>query len=336
MLISCLNAQNLYHNINMRRLFLTALLSIFCVCITNGQELFVRDGYCSYSGGESSNEDIYTFSSDDEANDAVERILRYTGLKKNFLIKAANVNNAEASIKGNTRYIVYNQEFMLRVKKVTNTDWSAISIMAHEIGHHLQGHTLLSGGSRPNIELEADKYSGFILQKMGATLEQAKVAMASIASEQGSDTHPGKQARFAAITNGWIEAKDLTSTPDPNKKPDPKPTPQPEAKPTQPASQQPSNPQPSSPTQPATFYISRCVFANDPNGYFVTNTNLIVSINQFGQVVTVGQKVPPTYSNFAWMYKTPYTTYGVSFQGQIFGTYPNGQPMQVGYVTNPN
>jgi hypothetical protein len=313
-------------------------VAIFCITIlffnapvqVGGQELFVRDAYCSYTGDNDIAEDIYTFSSDEEANLAVERILKYTGLKKNFLIKAANVNNAEASIRGNTRFILYNQEFMLRVKKVTNTDWSAISIMAHEIGHHLQGHTLLPGGSRPNIELEADKYSGFILQKMGATLEQAKAAMSSIASEQGSETHPGKQARLAAITNGWIEARDLTSPPDPNKKPDTSPTQQPETKP------QPTNPQPTNPTQTAVFYVSRCVFANDPNAYFVTNTNLIVAINQYGQVVTVGQKIPPTYPNFAWMYRTPYVTYGVTFQGYIYGTYPNGQPMQVGYVTNPN
>lgn len=313
-----------------KQILFTIFLLFVGLSFLKGQELFVRDGYCTYAGDENSTEDIYTFSSDEEANTAVERILKYTGLKKNFLIKAANVSNAEASIKGTTRYILYNQEFMLRVKKVTNTDWSAISIMAHEIGHHLQGHTLLLGGSRPNIELEADKYSGFVLQKMGATLEQAKIAMASIAGEQGSETHPGKQARLTAITNGWIEARDLASTPDPNKKPDVNPTPQTENSP------QPTNPQPTNPTQPAIFYVSRCVFLNDANAYFVTNTNLIVSTNQYGQVVTVGQKIPSTYPNFAWMYRTPYVTYGVTFQGQIFGTYPNGQPMQVGYVTNPN
>ena len=146
-----------------KQILFTIFLLFVGLSFLKGQELFVRDGYCTYAGDENSTEDIYTFSSDEEANTAVERILKYTGLKKNFLIKAANVSNAEASIKGTTRYILYNQEFMLRVKKVTNTDWSAISIMAHEIGHHLQGHTLLLGGSRPNIELEADKYSGFVL-----------------------------------------------------------------------------------------------------------------------------------------------------------------------------
>ena len=34
-------------------------------------------------------------------------------------------------------------------------------------------HTLERGGSRPEIELEADEFSGFVLRKMGATLPQA-------------------------------------------------------------------------------------------------------------------------------------------------------------------
>ena len=294
------------------------------------QELFTRDSYCSFTGDEDEEEDVYVFTSDQEAEAAVERILKYTGLKKNFIIKAANVSNAEASIKGTTRYILYNQDFMLKVRQNTKTDWSATSIMAHEIGHHLQGHTLLPGGSRPNIELEADKYSGFVLQKMGATLEEAKAAMNSIASDQGSSTHPGRQARLAAITNGWLEARDLALPPNSGKQPGTTPTQQPETMPTQP-----TNPSPGGPGQQTVTYISRCVFLNDPNAYYVTNTNLIVSFNQFGQSVVIGQRIPPTYPNFAWMYKTPYITYGVSYQGYIFGTYPNGQPMQVGYVTNP-
>lgn len=311
----------------MKNLFLLTMIGAFlCTTEVKAQELLVRDSYCSYTD-ETSPTNVYTFNSDEEANNTVEKILKYTGLKKNFIIKAANVSNAEASISGTTRYILYNQNFILQIRNATNTNWSAISIMAHEIGHHLQGHTLLRTGSRPNIELEADKYSGFILQKMGATLEQAKAAMSLIAGDQDSETHPGKQARLAAITNGWMEAKDLASPPTPDSKPDSTPAQQPTT--------QPSNPQPGTPSPSTVFYVSRCVFNNDPNSYYITNTNQIVSFNQYGQAVIIGQKNPPTYTNFAWMYQTPYITYGVDFQGYIYGTYPNGQLMIVGYVTNP-
>ncbi|MEK8018775.1 MAG: hypothetical protein VSS75_018030, partial [Candidatus Parabeggiatoa sp.] len=69
-------------------------------------------------------------------------------------------------------------------------------------------HTLpQSGGNRHKQELESDQYSGFILQKMGASLNEALAAMKVLSSEQASSTHPGKQARLAAITKGWNESK---------------------------------------------------------------------------------------------------------------------------------
>ncbi|MCB0840063.1 MAG: hypothetical protein KDE26_22770 [Bacteroidetes bacterium] len=166
------------------------------------------DASCSFTGT-LSEEQIYGFASDNEAKAALDRIMRYTGLPANFNIQAANVPNAAAAIYGSKRYILYSQYFMQRIKDQTRTDWSAVSILAHEIGHHLSGHTLDNIGSRPNKELEADKFSGFILYKMGATLEEARVAMENVATDEGSDTHPSKSGRLAAITNGWIEAQQL-------------------------------------------------------------------------------------------------------------------------------
>lgn len=177
--------------------------------------------YCSYYGEAPTNSAVYTFTSDNEAKQALERIMKVTGLPTNFNIMAANVPNACAVIKCPTAnscecYILYNQDFMMRVRDMTHTNWSEISILAHEIGHHLSGHTLDNLGSRPEIELEADKFSGFVLGKMGATLADAKVAMELIGSGSGSSTHPAKDARLAAIVNGWREAtanKNTTSTP---------------------------------------------------------------------------------------------------------------------------
>lgn len=49
---------------------------------------------------------------------------------------------------------------MNSVKLLTVNDFSQWSIHAHEIGHHLSGHTLTSGGDRHQQELEADEFSG--------------------------------------------------------------------------------------------------------------------------------------------------------------------------------
>lgn len=111
------------------------------------KELVVNGG-CNYDG-EPFDLKVYTFESDAAAVAAVDRILDPLGLVRNFDVRAADVSNAAAVIDGETRYLLYNQEFIRRVKAVTRTDWAAISIMAHEIGHHLNGHTLVPGGSRP-------------------------------------------------------------------------------------------------------------------------------------------------------------------------------------------
>lgn len=121
--------------------------------------------------------------------------------------------------------------------------------MAHEIGHHLQGHTLVPGGSRPPSELEADDFSGFTLYQMGAELEDAQKAMATFGDPNGSATHPPRDQRLVAIEKGWDRAKKLHprsgGVAKPNEVPDlePIPTPQKDLPPT-------STPQRPSPLPP--------------------------------------------------------------------------------------
>ena len=47
------------------------------------------------------------------------------------------------------RYLLYNPKFLAAVNRAGHTDWAGISILAHEMGHHLNGHTLRAGGSQP-------------------------------------------------------------------------------------------------------------------------------------------------------------------------------------------
>jgi len=128
------------------------------------------------------------------------------GLDANFKIKIGNVPNVEANIRHHQRYIVYNPDFITRVNMAANDKWPAIFILAHEIGHHLEGHTIRGTNSRPAIELEADEFAGYAVCKMGATLEQAQMAMHIIANMEASKTHPGRDDRLAAIKKGWDKA----------------------------------------------------------------------------------------------------------------------------------
>ncbi len=166
--------------------------------------IFTRDQIC----------DHYGFMSNDEAELVVEKIMERIGLQPNFIVlECPNLNNAFAvNLKadiGCLRYIIYDNHFLEKVDFSTETDWAAVSIIAHEIGHHLNGHTLDGVGSRPDKELESDEFSGFALQMLGASLEQAQAAMNKLASERDSQTHPGKSRRLAAIERGWKNAEAL-------------------------------------------------------------------------------------------------------------------------------
>jgi hypothetical protein len=168
--------------------------------------IFTADS-CSYFG-EKLPAKVTMFEADTDAVAVTKQILDAVNLTPNFEIKVGGVPNAAAIIIEGKRYIMYDQFFMRNLTQKTGTKWAAISVMAHEVGHHLNGHTLDGKGSRPTLELEADRFSGGVLQKMGATLLEARSGMESFGSESASQTHPAKRDRLAAITNGWLASCD--------------------------------------------------------------------------------------------------------------------------------
>ena len=143
---------------------------------------------------------------DDGATKVIALIMETLGLEASFEARRAKVPNAAAVVYQGKRYILYNPTFIGAMNKAAGTPWAAIAILAHEIGHHLNGHTLDGKGSMPAIELEADEFSGFVLRKMGASLPEAQVAMRILASAKATKTHPARSDRLLAIASGWNHA----------------------------------------------------------------------------------------------------------------------------------
>lgn len=142
------------------------------------------------------------------AQEMLAEIMKVIGLVPNFELKEANVQNVEASISHRKRYILYNPEYISWINNATNDKWAAFALLAHEVGHHLNGHTMRRNGSRPALELEADEFAGFVLYQLGASLEQSQEVMKFIAKTTASDTHPARTSRMHAIQNGWNKAAD--------------------------------------------------------------------------------------------------------------------------------
>lgn len=149
-----------------------------------------------------------SFTTAAQGRQIAERILDAVGLNANFEIQPANIENAAAVVYGGKRYVLYNPTFVNNLIKTTGTEWAAISVLAHEIGHHLDGHTVTATGSQPAKELEADEFSGYVLRKMGASLAQAQAAMKTLATTRATYTHPAQYDRLAAIEYGWNHADD--------------------------------------------------------------------------------------------------------------------------------
>lgn len=148
------------------------------------------------------------FKSVYEAESLVKLMLDSVKWKENFRIKEQNgINNAYATIINRVRWIVYDNIFLENLDSYAATKWASISVLAHEIGHHYYNHVVKSQGSNIPSEIEADRFSGYVLQLMGASLEQSLAAMEKIGSEKASSSHPAKRDRLNAITAGWNMAK---------------------------------------------------------------------------------------------------------------------------------
>ncbi len=148
--------------------------------------------------------------SNGHAERVVDRILKPIGLLRNFsVMECPNTENCFATVVKGERFIIYDGAFMAQIEEDTETDWSAISIMAHEIGHHLQGHTIDGKGGQPQKEIEADRFSGFVLHQLGASLDESMVAIRALGNDHATRTHPAKGPRMEAVRKGWVDAEEL-------------------------------------------------------------------------------------------------------------------------------
>lgn len=148
------------------------------------------------------------FASVYEARAILNNMLDSIKWKQNFSVREENgIRNAYATIIRNARWIIYDNDFLEDIDAYAATKWASVSVLAHEMGHHYYNHVVGGQGSTPPKEIEADAFSGYVMQKMGATLNESLAAMNAIATDQASATHPGKRDRLAAITRGWNTAK---------------------------------------------------------------------------------------------------------------------------------
>ena len=189
-------------------------LSFYSLCIPTlaAQEHMTLTASCNFATADSL-EAVYIYEPSTEALQIVERIMEMNVLPQNFIVRTADCNNALATTVNGQRYILYSTRFLENLKQEASTRWAAYSVLAHEVGHHLSNHDLEETDARirKRYELEADKFAGGILYRLGATLEEAQAGINTFSLEGETSTHPAKRARLEAVTVGWKKAQELAS-----------------------------------------------------------------------------------------------------------------------------
>lgn len=148
------------------------------------------------------------FASVYEAKSILKNMLDTIQWKENFNVREENgIRNAYATIIRNARWIIYDNNFLEDIDSYSATKWASISVLAHEMGHHYYNHVVNATGSTPPKEIEADAFSGYVMHRLGANLNESLAAMNAIASDRASASHPAKRDRLAAITRGWNAGK---------------------------------------------------------------------------------------------------------------------------------
>jgi len=120
----------------------------------------------------------------------------------NFTLGIALMNNAYAVIRGNERFIAVDPNWLEK-------NPARLLVIAHEIGHHVCGHTV--GMLRDNPwakELEADTFSGFAMRKVEEKFQTINLNIAlswanALYNPEPTPTHPPAAMRVQAITNGY-------------------------------------------------------------------------------------------------------------------------------------
>ncbi|MBC7774394.1 MAG: thrombospondin type 3 repeat-containing protein [Phycisphaerae bacterium] len=189
-------------------LFVISAALTFSTTVFSQKGLHVVHG-CAYKTA-TEDADLYTFASSEEAEHIVSEICNAMGVSQNFDIRSANVENALATNDGPRRIILYSTVFLKKFNEDARTRWAAYSVLAHEIGHHFNGHDFgePNPGKRKTMELEADRFSGSALRLLGANLDEAKAGIETFALQGEQAMHPSAKARTEALANGWNQMQE--------------------------------------------------------------------------------------------------------------------------------
>ena len=134
--------------------------------------------------------------------DRIERSLGFS-VEIEVFITANREDNAFATLVEGRKLLVVDAEFIEQANRDAGTDWAAVEIIAHEVGHHIAS---FSDDSYVD-ELNADYWSGQTLQRLGASVDAAARSMMATGDPSDTATHPNRKRRAQVVAEGWRDAR---------------------------------------------------------------------------------------------------------------------------------
>jgi len=133
----------------------------------------------------------------------VNQIKKALRFQANFeILIAEQEDNAFATVANGRKVLVVDVDFLDNLNRMSKTEWAAIQVIAHEIGHHIAGFL----PDRHASELDADYWSGQSLQRLGSSETAATRAILTVGTETDTSSHPNKYRRRDVIKRGWEDA----------------------------------------------------------------------------------------------------------------------------------
>lgn len=257
-----------------------------------------------------------------EARNQVARVVHASGLEMNLELVPDYSSPAAAQMINGQRVILFDPRFMAQVADKICPDWGAMSILAHEVGHHLAGHTLRPAAEPWRDELEADQFSGFVLARLGATEVETLSAASNILPEQATPTHPGRKDRIAAILHGWQNAEAMLNAEVDQAR---------HGRGLVPMRQDRYEPAADGARASDLDLVARLILFADPNDYYIARSGRVDSYDGI-QRRPVGRKSLPNSPNYAWALATNAARLDVDYGGRVFIRLPSGAVDEVGAV----
>lgn len=295
------------------------------------------------------NDDVIAYKS-------VLKLVKETGLDQNFLIIPEDISTAAAYLEEQDRFLAYNKDYIKKIygEDGFSRDWVAVGKVAHEIGHHLSEHKLVNGVASPEEILEADKYSGFVFYKLGASADTAMEAMKEVVALTTTEDMPPLEARLNAMNMGYNDAKTLeekidtileesliaiatddqvvtdsvieTSASEEVASVETKPTEEGDS-----GSEEAGSNGVSEETAAIKGFSYKCVFLEDSSVFYIDQNNQISSYVK-EKFMVVGYKTPSNKPGFEWVFSANDMKYGVDQRGRIWSRSLSGQFEVIGHA----